>query len=35
MQGAAGIAGWLARLAAVQEGRDVPTSLVGLTPPGV
>lgn len=33
MQGAVGIAGWLARLAAAQEGRDVPATLLGLTPP--
>ncbi len=33
MQGAAGIAAWLVRLSAVQQGRDVPVSVVGLAPP--
>jgi hypothetical protein len=32
MQGAAGIAGWLGRLAAGQEGGAVPTTVVGLAP---
>jgi lantibiotic modifying enzyme len=35
MQGAAGIAGWLGRLAAVQEGRAVPTTVVRLAPPWI